>query len=94
MRSQRRPAAEPRSNLPRRARSLEGNDLGPDGARALALGLEKRVGLLQLKCAADTAWQPTPANPPPSVALAVSAATSLGRRGRVRLHRRSRRWSS
>ena len=48
MRRQRRPAADPRSNLPRRARSLYHNDLGPDGARALTPALEKMVGLKKL----------------------------------------------
>ena len=48
MRCQRRPPADPRSTLPRRARSLYENRLGPDGARALAPALEKMVGLKEL----------------------------------------------
>ena len=58
MRHQRRPAADLRSTLPRRARSLEDNNLGPDGARALAPALEKMVGLKELTCAANAPWQP------------------------------------
>ena len=92
MRRQRRPAAEPRSNLPRPACSLGNNYLGSDGARALAPALEKMVGLKTLRCAANTVRQPTPAQTFPA-ALAVLTATASGWTRRVRLHRRSRRWS-
>ena len=92
MRRQRRPAADPRSNLPRRARSLDNNGLGPDGARALAPALEKMVGLKELKCVANAARQPMLAQSSPT-ALAVSRATTLGRTGRERSHRRSGIWS-
>ena len=90
MRHQRRPQADPRSTL-RRARSLFGNKLGLDGARALASALEKLVGLKELRCAANAARKPTPAQP--SAALTVSTATTSDRTGRVRSHRRSRKWS-
>ena len=66
MRRQRRPTAEPRSTLPRRARRLGHNGLGPDGARALAPSLEKMVGLKWLECAASAARQPTPARTCPA----------------------------
>ena len=92
VRRQRRQAADPRSNLPRRARSLGENGLGPDGARALAPALEKMVGLKKLECAANAARQPTPGQTFPA-ALAVSGTTSSARTGRVRLHRGSRSWS-
>ena len=71
MRRQRRPAADPRSNLPRRARSLDNNGLGPDGARALAPALEKMVGLEKLRRGADAARHPILAQTSPA-ALAVS----------------------
>ena len=60
MRRQRRPKADARSNLPRHTRSLQHNDLGVDGARALAPALEKMVGLKTLQCAANAARPPTP----------------------------------
>ena len=66
MRRRRSPAADPRSDLPRRARSLHSNNLGPAGARALAPALEKMVGLKKLKCAANAARQPTPAQISPA----------------------------
>ena len=66
MRCLRRPAADPRSNLPRCARSLEGNEFEPDGARALAPALEKMVGLKELMCAPNAARQPIPAQTSPA----------------------------
>ena len=66
MRRKRHPTADPRSTLPRRARSLGRNGLGPDGARALAPALEKMVGLKKLKCVANLARQPTLAQPLPT----------------------------
>jgi hypothetical protein len=92
VRRQRRPAAEPRSNLPRCTRSLYGNGLGPEGARALAPALEKMVGLEKLMCAANAARRPTPAQTSPA-ALAVSTSATSSWRGHVRLHRRLRSWS-
>ena len=70
---------------------LAGNDLDPEGACALAPALEKMVRLKELKCAANAAHQPTPAHTSPA-ALAASTTTDSGQTGRVRLHRRSRRW--
>ena len=66
MRPQRPPAADSRSTLPRRTRSLSWNYLGPDGARALAPALEKMVGLRTLRCVASAAQQPTPAQTLPA----------------------------
>ena len=66
MRCQRRPAADPRSYLPGRARSLFANNLGPDGARALAPALEKMADLEKLKCVANAAQQPSPAQTSPA----------------------------
>ena len=92
MRRQRRPAADPRSTLPRRAHSLGGNELGPAEVRALAPALEKMVVLKTLMCAPNAGRQPTLAPTSPA-ALAVSTTTTSVQTERVRLRRRSRRWS-
>ena len=92
MRSQRRPAAEPRSNLPRRARSLASNKFGMDGARALAPALGNLVGTKELKCATNAVQQETLAQTT-SAALAGSLTTASVRTGPARLRQRSRRWS-
>ena len=75
MRRQRLPTAYPRSILPRRARSLLDNELGPDGARALAPALEKMVGLKKLMCVANPARQP-PAQPSPASSDPPAAGSS------------------
>ena len=66
---------------------------GIENVRGLAEALQsKTCRVMVLKCAANAARQPTPAQTS-STALAVSARTTSDRTGRVRLHLRSRRWS-
>ena len=89
VRRQRHPTVDPRPNVPCRARRLNDNRLGPDGARALAPALEKMVGLKELKCVPNAVLQPSLAQTSPA-ALAVSRATTSGRTGRVRSHWGSR----